>query len=166
MELISQPLDFYGQNIYNGTRIRCGRDGRPEVVDRYPGFPRTAMGWPVTPECLYWGPKFLYERYRKPIYITENGMACHDAVSLDGNVHDPNRIDFLTRYLHCLKQAAEEGTDVQGYFLWSLLDNFEWHSGYDKRFGLVFVDYQTQKRIWKDSAYWYKKQIEENGSSL
>ena len=89
-----------------------------------PGFPQTAAGWPVTPECLYW-PKFLYERYKKPIYITENGMACADVVSLDGCVHDPQRIDFLQRYLQCLKRAAEE-IDLRGYFQWTLTDNFEW----------------------------------------
>ena len=166
MKLICQPLDFYGQNIYNGQQVRAGADGQPEILPRSAGFPRTFLGWPVTPECLYWGPKFLYERYGKPIYITENGMACHDAVSLDGKVHDPNRIDFLARYLGCLKKAVQDGTDVRGYFQWSLLDNFEWHSGYDPRFGLIYVDYENQKRIWKDSAYWYRNVILENGGSL
>ena len=166
LQLISQPIDFYGQNIYNGNRIRMGADGQPEVVKRYDGFPKTALGWPVTPECLYWGPKFLYERYQKPIYITENGLSCHDVISLDGQVHDPNRIDFLARYLGELKRASEDGVDIRGYFQWSLMDNFEWHSGYADRFGLVFVDYNTQKRIIKDSGYWYRKLIEENGASL
>ncbi|MEH2929623.1 GH1 family beta-glucosidase [Candidatus Ventrimonas sp. KK005] len=156
-KLVSEPIDFYGQNIYNGNRIRQSADGKPEVVSRYEGFPRTAIGWPVTPECLYWGPKFLYERYGKPIYITENGMSCHDVVSLDGKVHDPNRIDFMQRYLACLKQAAVDGVDLKGYFHWSLMDNFEWHSGYSERFGLIYVDYRTGERIWKDSAYWYQE---------
>ena len=120
MKLISQPLDFYGQNIYNGVRVRMGSDGKPEVVKRYDGYPKTSLDWPVTPECLYWGPRFLYERYKKPIYITENGMSCHDVISLDGKVHDPNRIDFLNRYLRELKKCAEDGTDIRGYFLWSL----------------------------------------------
>lgn len=166
LTLISQPIDFYGQNIYNGNRIRMGGDGQPEAVKRYRGFPKTALDWPVTPECLYWGPKFLYERYKKPIYITENGLSCHDAVSLDGKVHDPNRIDFLARYLGELKRAADDGVDIRGYFQWSLMDNFEWHSGYAERFGLVFVDYNTQQRIIKDSGFWYQKIIEENGASL
>lgn len=166
MALIREPLDFYGQNIYNGHCIRAGKDGKPEIVPRYQGFPRTSLGWPVTPECLYWGPRFLYERYQKPIYITENGMACHDAISLDGKVHDPNRIDFLARYLGCLKRAVSDGVDVRGYFQWSLMDNFEWHSGYDQRFGLIYVDYESQRRIWKDSAYWYRNMILENGGSL
>lgn len=166
MKLISEPIDFYGQNIYNGTCIRMGADGKPERAGRYEGFPRTALNWPVTPECLYWGPKFLYERYKKPIYITENGISCHDAVSLDGKVHDPNRIDFLARYLRKLGKAASEGIDIRGYFQWSLLDNFEWNSGYTERFGLVYVDYPTQTRIWKDSAYWYRNLIAGNGTGL
>lgn len=162
MKLISQPIDFYGQNIYNGRCIRMGTDGRPEEVRRPAGFPKTATNWPVTPEALYWGPKFLYERYRKPIYITENGMACHDTVSQDGKVHDPNRIDFLARYLKNLKRAAEE-IDKRGYFQWSLMDNFEWDKGYAERFGIIYVDFETQERIWKDSAYWYRDLIRRNG---
>ena len=162
MKLISQPIDYYGQNIYNGRCIRMGTDGRPEEVRRPAGFPKTATNWPVTPEALYWGPKFLYERYRKPIYITENGMACHDTVSQDGKVHDPNRIDFLARYLKNLKRAAEE-IDIRGYFQWSLMDNFEWDKGYAERFGIIYVDFETQERIWKDSAYWYRDLIRRNG---
>lgn len=162
MKLISQPIDFYGQNIYNGRCIRMGTDGRPEEVRRPAGFPKTATNWPVTPEALYWGPKFLYERYRKPIYITENGMACHDTVSQDGKVHDSNRIDFLARYLKNLKRAAEE-IDIRGYFQWSLMDNFEWDKGYAERFGIIYVDFETQERIWKDSAYWYRDLIRRNG---
>lgn len=162
MKLISQPIDFYGQNIYNGRCIRMGTDGRPEEVRRPAGFPKTATNWPVTPEALYWGPKFLYERYRKPIYITENGMACHDTVSQDGKVHDPNRIDFLARYLKNLKRAAEE-IDIRGYFQWSLMDNFEWDKGYAERFEIIYVDFETQERIWKDSAYWYRDLIRRNG---
>ena len=162
MKLISEPIDVYGQNIYNGCAYRMGEDGKPEAVQRYEGFPKTAIQWPVTPECLYWGPKFLYERYQKPIYITENGLSCHDVISLDGKVHDPNRIDFLGRYLHELKKAATE-VDIRGYFQWSLMDNFEWAKGYSDRFGLVYVDYRNQQRILKDSAYWYKKVIETNG---
>ena len=165
MRLISQPIDMYGQNIYNGQCVCMGEDGEPENVTRYEGFPKTAIDWPVTPECLYWGPKFLYERYQKPLYITENGLSCHDVISLDGKVHDPNRIDFLARYLHELKRAAGE-IDLRGYFQWSLIDNFEWAKGYSERFGLVYVDYPTQKRILKDSAYWYQKIIKENGRKL
>lgn len=165
MRLIAEPIDIYGQNIYNGQCVRMGADGKPEMVKRYEGFPKTAIDWPVTPECLYWGPKFLYERYKKPIYITENGLSCHDVISLDGKVHDPNRIDFLARYLHELKRAANE-IDLRGYFQWSLMDNFEWAKGYSERFGLVYVDYPTQKRIMKDSAYWYSRTIKENGENI
>lgn len=165
MELISEPIDFYGQNIYNGRCIRRGEDGRPQEVKRQAGFAKTAVNWPVTPEALYWGPRFLYERYHKPIYITENGLACHDTVSLDGKVHDPNRIDFLARYLQSLKKVSGE-VDIRGYFQWSLMDNFEWEKGYAERFGLIYVDFETQERIWKDSAYWYRDLIQSGGEEL
>ena len=165
MKLISEPIDLYGQNIYNGRCVRMGENGKPEEVKRKEGFPQTAMGWPVTPEALYWGPKFLYERYHKPIYITENGMACHDLVSRDGRVHDPSRIAFLTEYLSQLKRAAGE-IELGGYFQWSLLDNFEWAKGYSGRFGLIYVDFATQERILKDSAYWYRDVIRSNGEEL
>ena len=166
MKLISEPIDIYGQNMYNGRCFRMGKDGNPEEVKRKTGAPKTAAGWPITPECMYWGTKFLYERYQKPIYITENGISCTDVVSLDGKVHDPNRIDFLARYLHQIKKASEDGVDIRGYFQWSLMDNFEWNCGYSERFGLVYVDYETQERIWKDSAYWYQKVIGNNGLEL
>lgn len=166
MELIFQPIDFMGQNIYNGYFIRANEQGEPEYVERPIGYPRTASNWPITPQCLYWGTKFLYERYKMPIMITENGMSCHDTVSLDGNVHDPNRIDFLDRYLSQLQRASDEGIDIIGYFLWSFLDNFEWDKGYNERFGIVYVDYETQRRIPKDSAYWYQKVMDSNGKIL
>lgn len=166
LELIHQPIDFIGQNIYNGYYIRRGADGRPEYVDRPAGFPKTAANWPVTPECLYWGPKFLYERYHMPLYITENGMSCHDIVSADGQVHDSNRIEFLDRYLSQLQKAGDEGADIRGYFLWTFLDNFEWDKGYNERFGIVYVDFATQKRTAKDSAYWYQRVMETNGGIL
>jgi beta-galactosidase len=165
MKLISEPVDIYGQNIYNGRCIRMGADGRPEEVRRYEGFPRTASDWPVTPEALYWGPKFLYERYHRPLYITENGASCHDLLSVDGKVHDPNRVEFMRQYLHELSLVSDE-IDLRGYFYWSLMDNFEWSKGYSERFGLVYVDYQTQQRTLKDSAYWYGDIIRENGKQL
>ena len=166
MKLISQPLDFMGQNIYNGYMIAAAEDGGFEYVDRYAGFPKTAANWPVTPECFYWGVKFLYDRYKMPLYITENGMSCHDDVSLDGKVHDPNRQNFLDLYISALQQANDEGVDLRGYFLWTFLDNFEWDKGYTEKFGIVHVDFRTQKRIVKDSAYWYQKVIESNGAEL
>ena len=93
-------------------------------------------------------------------------MSAHDAVSLDGKVHDPNRIDYMQRYLRELKRAAEEGIRVDAYFAWSLMDNFEWSKGYFERFGMVYVDYETQQRIKKDSAFWYQSVIESNGENL
>ncbi len=166
MELIHQPLDFLGQNIYNGYFVQAGEDGEPEFVKRAPGFPRTASDWPVTPEALYYGIKFLTERYPLPLYITENGMSCHDIVSADGKVHDPNRITFLDSYIGAMQRAYDEGADVRGYFLWSFLDNFEWAEGYKQRFGIVYVDFSSQKRIVKDSAFWYRKVMETKGAAL
>lgn len=166
MKIISQPLDYYGQNMYNGFQVKMGEDGQPEYVNRKQGYAKTSTNWPVTPECLYWGTKFLYDRYQMPIFITENGVACHDTISLDGKVHDPNRIDFLHRYLNQLKRAAIDGVDIRGYFEWSLLDNFEWSCGYTERFGLVYVDYENQNRIIKDSGYWYRDVIENNGRDI
>lgn len=166
MELISEPIDFYCQNIYNGHKIRATEGGEFEYVKRDEGYAKTAANWPVTPESLYWGPKFLYERYPKPFFISENGMAAHDTVSLDGEVHDPNRIDFLHRYLLQLRRAAKDGVPVEGYFVWTLMDNFEWARGYSERFGIVYVDYQTQERIIKDSGKWYSEVIKRNGENL
>ena len=160
MKLINQPIDFYGQNIYYGDPIRARANGEPEHLERKVGIAKTAFQWPVTPECMYWGPKFLYERYGLPVIITENGMSAHDTVSLDGKVHDPNRIDFMERYITQLEQAAKDGVDIQGYFVWSFMDNFEWACGYSERFGLVYIDYETQQRIPKDSALWYRDWIQ------
>ena len=93
-------------------------------------------------------------------------MCAHDWVSLDGKIHDPNRIDFLNRYLNELEKATDDGADIAGYFLWSFMDNLEWVKGYSDRFGIVYVDFQTQERIPKDSAYWYKEVIQNNGYNL
>lgn len=165
-KIISQPLDFYGFNIYQAGGNPFPPN--PFGYDRYSyqGSPRTAMGWNITPDILYWCCRFFYERYGKPLMITENGMACYDLVSLDGQVHDPVRIDFIHRYLLGLKKAVEEGIPVLGYQYWSIMDNFEWTEGYDKRFGLIYVDYQTQERTLKDSAYWYGNVIRQNGENL
>lgn len=162
MDAIHQPMDFMGQNIYQGDCICRGINGKPQIIKHYEGFPFTACGWPITPECMYWGPKFLAERYQLPVYISENGLSCYDVVSLDGRVHDSNRIDYLHRYLKQLEHAIEDGVPVKGYLAWSLLDNYEWASGYAQRFGLIYVDYQTKQRIWKDSAYWYRDWINNN----
>ena len=120
----------------------------------------------VVPGGLYWGPRFYYERYNLPVVITENGTSVPDWIALDGKVHDPQRIDFMLRYLRELQHAKSGGADVRGYFAWSLMDNFEWAEGYRQRFGLVHVDFQSQRRTPKDSFYWYREVIRSNGGNL
>jgi beta-glucosidase len=166
MDIISTPSDFIGLNTYSGNRVKMGSDGQPESLPFEPGFPNTHFGWKVLPEALYWGPKLFHDRYKLPIYITENGLASHDWVALDGKVHDPARIDFLHRYLREFRRAGDAGADIRGYFAWSFMDNFEWAEGYKYRFGLVHVDFATQVRTPKDSAYWYKDVIASNGAML
>jgi beta-glucosidase len=166
METISQPIDFYGANIYSGTYYRAGANDEPERVPHASHTALSAFKWPVVPESLRWGPRFLHERYKLPVIVTENGISLADWVSLDGQVHDPQRIDFLHRYLAGLQHGIADGADVRGYFQWSILDNFEWAEGYKQRFGLVHVDYQTQRRTLKDSASWYRNCIASNGSQL
>ncbi len=166
LKTISQPLDFLGINIYNGQGVQSdGKDGY-KLVPRQPGFAFTGAKWPITPQSLYWGPVFLADRYQKPIYITENGISCPDVVSLDGKVHDPDRIDFMHRYLLSLRQAADDGVDIRGYFYWCVTDNFEWAKGYTERFGMVYCDFDTQERVLKDSAYWFRNTILNNGGNL
>ncbi|MDR1642975.1 MAG: beta-glucosidase [Clostridiales bacterium] len=160
LAVIYQPLDFFGYNCYNTSNYEDRGGINPAV---YPGMPRTAMDWPITPDALYWAAKLFHERYGLPILITENGMANIDFVMSDGKVHDPQRIEYLKGYIGGLQKAAEEGVPVLGYLYWSILDNFEWAEGYDKRFGLIHVDYRTQKRVRKDSSYWYSDVIKNNG---
>lgn len=160
MALIHQPLDFFGYNCYNSGNYNEYMGPNPAV---YPGMPRTAMGWPITKDALYWAARFITDRYHLPLMITENGMANIDFVSDDGKVHDPQRIEFTKWYLQGLQRAADEGYPIIGYCHWAFLDNFEWAEGYDRRFGLVYVDYRTQQRVRKDSSYWYEKVIENNG---
>lgn len=164
-QIIMSPIDFFGANIYQSintnAQIRSDYESNASI-----GCMRTTMEWPVTPDVLYWSLKFLYERYELPILITENGMANTDWEHLDGAVHDPQRIDYMKRYLRACKKAVKEGVPMMGYQYWSIMDNFEWASGYDKRFGLIYVDYKTQKRILKDSAYWYRDTILNNGEDL
>jgi beta-glucosidase len=157
LECISQKLDYFGANIYSGNHVRATADNGFADVKKN-DLPETAMGWPVTPEALYWGPKFFYERYQLPVVVTESGMANDDRVR-DGKIYDRERIDFLYSYLSEYARAIKDGVPALGYFLWSLLDNFEWAEGYSKRFGIVYVDYETQQRIPKYSAYWYKALI-------
>lgn len=161
----TDKLDFIGLNIYHGTAARMGENA-PEAVPYPVGGARTAIDWPVTSKALEWGPRLIGERYGLPMYITENGLSCRDWVSLDGAVHDPHRIDFLTRYLRALSEGIAAGADVRGYFHWALTDNFEWVEGYAQRFGLAYVDYETGNRILKDSGRWYAGIAGSNGSRL
>jgi beta-glucosidase len=164
LEIIHQPLDFFGFNVYNSMNYNEFFGGSSSRL--YPGIPRTTMDWPITPEVLYWASRFHYERYHLSLLITENGMSNNDFVMMDGEVHDPQRTDFIHSYLINLKKTVEEGIPVIGYQYWSILDNYEWAEGYDKRFGLIHVDYRTQKRTIKDSAYFYAEVIKTNGENL
>jgi beta-glucosidase len=166
LKTINQPLDFYGTNVYFSDVIKYDAEKGYKVVEGEFGETRTTMDWPITPESLYWGPKFLYERYKLPIVITENGMANIDWINLDGKVHDPQRIDYIHRYLKEYKRAIDDGVKSLGYFVWSIIDNFEWAFGFKQKFGLIYVDMKTQKRILKDSAYWYKEIIKTNGNGI
>lgn len=166
LEIIQQPLDFLGINLYQGTRVTLGDGDTPEPAPQAIGRPRTAFGWNITPEVLYWGPRFFHERYGLPIVVTENGLANLDWVSLDGSVRDPQRIDYTARHLIQLHRAIADGVVVRGYFHWSLMDNFEWAEGFDQRFGLVYVDFETQERVPKQSAAWYTEVIRTNGGCL
>jgi beta-glucosidase len=166
MEAIRQPLDFLGVNLYQADAVRRGKNGHPEVVPFPVGQPLTMMEWAVTPSIMRLVPQWLHERYKLPIVIAENGVSLPDWVAADGQVHDPGRIDFSRRYLRELRGAIGDGVPVQAYFHWSLLDNFEWAHGYKQRFGLVHVDFATQKRTPKDSARWYREVITSNGRSI
>lgn len=152
MEVIHQPIDFLGVNYY--FRAWCSAAVPPVPAPAHDGT--TDMGWEIYPQGLTELLLKLHATYPlPPIYITENGMASADT-PVDGWVDDSARIDFVARHLAALQGAMDQGVNVQGYFLWSLLDNFEWNSGYAKRFGIVHVDYATQKRTPKASALWYR----------
>jgi beta-glucosidase len=164
---MGQPIDFIGLNIYKADTFRHSADGVPQAVPLAPGHPRSAVDWqPITPDSHYYGPRFFHERYGLPLFITESGLSTRDQLFLDGRVHDPQRIDYMHRSLLELRRAIADGADVRGYLAWSLLDNFEWADGYKQRFGLVYVDYGTQRRIPKDSFHWYKQVIATGGASL
>jgi beta-glucosidase len=168
MEKIYQPLDFAGLNLY--TRTFAKHD--PEVplleanVDftrRVAGADYTAMGWEVYPESIYQSLMRFKNEWGDPeVYITENGAAFRDEV-VNGGVNDQKRIDYFKAYLEQVRRAMDEGVKVKGYFAWSFMDNFEWALGFSKRFGLIYTDYETLKRIPKASAFWYRELIE-NGS--
>lgn len=155
LKIICGKEDILCFNNYSGTPVDEGK----KSVSHGSGAPLNAMGGAVDPNGLYWGCRFLAERYKAPLYVTENGVACNDIVALDGKVHDENRVDFLERHLAVVRRLIDEKADIRGYFVWSFLDNFEWLFGYTKRFGLVYVDYQTLKRTPKDSYRWYADYI-------
>lgn len=157
MAEIYQPLDFVGLNVYQPYGV-----SKRKLDETH----KTSMGWAIDGDVLYWTIRFYSERYHLPVMVTENGMANDDCVGADGKVHDEKRIAFLRDYLGGVKRAVNEGIDVLGYQHWSLMDNFEWAEGYGPRFGLIHIDYKTQKRTLKDSAYFYKKVIETNGKII
>lgn len=156
-DTIAQPLDFLGINYY--TRIWASSEEPPRPAPNLLGA--SDMGWENYPQGLT---ELLLQDHRDyklpPVYITENGTACADRV-VDGRVKDTDRIEYMRSHLEAIRAAMEGGVDVRGFFYWSLLDNYEWNSGYDKRFGLIHVDYETQQRTPKDSAGWYRKFIQE-----
>jgi beta-glucosidase len=164
MEIIRSPMDFVGLNIYTPTYVRADDSEKGFEVARGPSsFPHMASPWlTVGPEALYWGPKLVAEVWKvKDIYITENGASSADEIAPDGHIDDTDRTMYLRNYLTQLQRAVSEGVPVRGYFLWSLLDNYEWADGYEKRFGIVYVDFATEKRTPKLSAEFYKQVIRE-----
>ncbi|MGX1668123.1 family 1 glycosylhydrolase [Streptomyces sp. NPDC055400] len=169
LELIGAPPDFLGVNFYRPVTVanaphrvtdpeaRSAVDIGVTELDPY-NTRHTNVGWPVVPEAfteLLCGLNARYPRL-PPVWITENGSAEADTVAPDGRVHDTARIDYLTDHLAAVAEAVAAGVDVRGYYVWSLLDNFEWARGYGQRFGLVHVDYDTLTRTPKDSYHWYQ----------
>jgi beta-glucosidase len=168
---IHVPLDFLGINYYYRTMVRAGAGEEPSPwvgqhdIERVPrGLPQTEMGWEIDAQGLY----DLLTRVARdypgvPLYVTENGAAFADEKGPDGEVHDPARIAYLDEHFRAAHRAIADGADVRGYFVWSLMDNFEWSFGYSKRFGLIHVDYDTLERTPKDSARWYAQVTGANG---
>ncbi len=158
MKLISQKTDFLGVNYY--TRLLVRKLSSPfikfkPIQAKYPGAKYTDMGWEVYPQGLYDLLKQIDKDYNKPlIYITENGAAYKDEV-VNGEVNDNERLEYIKEHIISIYKAIKEGVNLKGYFVWSFMDNFEWTEGLSKRFGLIYVDYTTQKRIVKKSGYWY-----------
>jgi beta-glucosidase len=158
---IAEPIDFLGVNYYFSTRVFADpSEPLLGVAVAPPGANTTAMGWEVTPDSLY---RLLVRLKREygdiPLVITENGAAFDDEAPVNGYVDDPQRREYLRTHLESLQRAIASGVDVRGYCAWSLMDNFEWQHGYSKRFGIVYVDYETLRRIPKASALWYRQLI-------
>jgi beta-glucosidase len=165
MDSIGSPLDFVGLNIYTPTYI-CAADSPASYVQpaRPSSAPRMASSWLyLGPEIGYWGPRIVAEVWKaKNIYITENGCSSDDRIAADGRIYDTDRIMYLRNHLTHAHRAVAEGWPLRGYFLWSLMDNFEWSDGYSKRFGIYYVDFRTQRRTPKLSAAWYREAIARN----
>jgi beta-glucosidase len=165
MELISQKIDFFGLNTYFTDHVKADKNIWPlECRTLKTGKPHTDADWELNPRGMYDILKWVYARYQpQKIIITENGAAGNDWVNIEGKVVDSNRIDYINRYLIEVYNAIQEGVPVQGYYVWCFCDNFEWAWGLARRFGIVYVDYKTQKRIPKESALWYSRVITNNG---
>jgi beta-glucosidase len=163
LEIVARPIDFLGVNYYFPGQVAADLARRPLGVRMVTGDgPHTSMGWDVDAGGLLELLRRLREDYGDmPILITENGAAYPDPEPTGGVVEDPDRVAFLDGHLRAVAQAVGEGIDVRGYFAWSLMDNFEWEHGYAMRFGLVHVDYETQRRTPKRSALWYRDLIRE-----
>lgn len=166
LKVIASPVDFVGINVYMPNQYVLASDAAPgyRLVPFSQSHPRMAAPWHrVGPEALYWAPRHVATLWNvKEIYITENGCAASDEVAGDGHVYDSDRVMFLRNYLAQLQRATADGIPVKGYFLWSPMDNFEWADGYSLRFGLIHVDYATQKRTPKLSAAFYREVIARN----
>jgi beta-glucosidase len=163
MRIISSPMDFIGLNVYSAGYLIADPSAPRgyRKVEPAKDHPKTAFGWGITPECIRFTLRAVYELYKpRKMYITENGAAFDDVISTDGRVHDTGRIEYLRAHIASARKALEEGIPLAGYFVWTLLDNFEWNFGYTKRLGLVFTVYDDKRtRILKDSAYWYRTLI-------
>ena len=158
LALIAQPTDFLGLNIYSGTFVRADRCGRAETVPFSPSHPRTDCSWlKLAPQALYWGPRLCTEVFGvRELYVTENGAGFEDdQPNADGEILDLHRREYLRTYLGELHRAIHDGVPVKGYFVWSLLDNFEWQDGYTRRFGIVHTNFATRQRTPRLSAHWY-----------
>jgi len=166
LKIISTPTDFQGLNIYTSEPVRASDNEAGYVVVPKPTtYPHMANKWlNVGPDAMYWVPKLVAEVFGvKDIYITENGCSSEDSIQPDGHVYDTDRVMYLNAYLTQLQRAVSDGVPVKGYFLWSLLDNFEWADGFGSRFGITYVDYASQKRTPKLSAQYYSNVIARNG---
>lgn len=163
MKDIQVDFDFIGINNY--AAFNYSDWGGDKNIDTS-SLPKNSLGWVIDGRSIYWTVRFLHERYKLPIMITENGMSNLDAVNEQGKVADDIRIGYIDEYLQNLKRAISEGIPVLGYQHWSLMDNFEWAEGYDPRFGLIYVDFGTGKRTIKKSGYHYKSIIESNGATI